>query len=154
MQDDVAGEEGTGAVPVVRVRSGAVSPGEPSKVRGVGGLCGDFEGCRVRDGSPPARPTALGGKLIAGRLDTGEIDGQELADLAAALLVAGHETTGIMIALATRLPARPRTNSSPSGRNLWPPRPAASGITVEHAPPRDVTAEQSYETAYPSDKPD
>ncbi|MEU9237642.1 cytochrome P450 [Streptomyces subrutilus] len=44
---------------------------------------------------------ALLDELIAGRLDTGELDVQELADLAAALIVAGHETTANMIALAT-----------------------------------------------------
>ncbi|MGW7089004.1 cytochrome P450 [Streptomyces sp. NPDC054871] len=38
-------------------------------------------------------------ELIVQRLDTGEIDVQQLADLTSALLVAGHETTANMIAL-------------------------------------------------------
>ncbi|MGV9884539.1 cytochrome P450 [Streptomyces sp. NPDC003006] len=38
-------------------------------------------------------------ELIVQRLDTGEIDVQQLADLTSALLVAGHETTAHMISL-------------------------------------------------------
>lgn len=40
-------------------------------------------------------------ELIAQRLETGEIDVGELVDLAAILLVAGHETTANMISLGT-----------------------------------------------------
>ncbi|WP_058043931.1 cytochrome P450 [Streptomyces roseifaciens] len=44
---------------------------------------------------------ALLDELIVQRLETGEIDVQELADLVSALLVAGHETTASMISLGT-----------------------------------------------------
>ncbi|MFI1680473.1 cytochrome P450 [Streptomyces sp. NPDC020607] len=45
------------------------------------------------------RGSGLLDELIAQRLETGEIDVQQLADLTSALLVAGHETTANMIAL-------------------------------------------------------